>query len=73
MLALYPLEEENRPFAVWTRKTRIWVWLRLGAEEIEELLEEAEMFDYMSEWCDIMIKYRKLYRNQYSSRVEQVE
>ena len=42
-------------------------------EEIEELLEEAEMFDYMSEWCDIMIKYRKLYRNQYSSRVEQVE
>jgi len=39
---LYPPEEEKRPFAVWTRKTRIWVRLKLGAEEIEELLEEAE-------------------------------
>jgi hypothetical protein len=70
---LYPPEEENRPFAVWTRKTRIWVWLRLGAEEIEELLEETETFDSMSEWCDIMIEYRKLYRTLYSSRVEKVE
>ena len=35
----------------------------LEAEEIEELLEEAETFVSMSEWCDIMIEYNKVLQN----------
>jgi hypothetical protein len=54
---LYPPEEEKSPFAVWTRKTRMWVRLELEAEEIEELLEEAEKIDSVSEWWNIVIEY----------------
>lgn len=42
MLALYPPEEENRPFAVCTIKTRKGPWSLLQIEVIGEATEEKE-------------------------------